>query len=305
MPRNPSKVNSTFRAVYGRLIVGLLHCMAWLPLPMLHALGVLAGWLLWLVPNEQRRIAAVNLKLCFPELSSSTRRRLLRRNLAETAKGILELGPLWLWEGERILTLIHAVDCGETPRATMDRGVGVIFITPHLGAWEVAGLYVSKHYPLTILYRPSRVDIDDVIRAGRERLGGQAVPTDTGGVRALLQALREGRAVGLLPDQGPGREAGLFAPSFGRTANTMTLVSRLAMKSGAPVFLTYAEHLSQGRGYHLHFEPLPAVLNEGPLEASMAALNAAVEQAVRRLPEQYLWVYKRFKSRPSGEPRFY
>lgn len=288
-----------------RLVIGLLRLTARLPLPAVHALGTLAGWLLWLLPNGQRRVAAINIDLCFPDWPAAARRRLLRRTLAESGKGMVELGPLWLWDGRRILDLIGEVRGDAAPRAAFAQGRGAIFVTPHLGAWEVAGLYVSAHWPLTILYRPSRLAIDDLIRHGRERLGGRLVATDTGGVRALFQTLREGRAVGILPDQDPGREGGVFAPFFGIPANTMVLVSRLAMKSAAPAFLTYAQRLPRGRGYRLVFEPLPAAVGEGPLEASVAALNAAVEQAVRRLPAQYLWSYKRFKTRPEGAAKVY
>jgi KDO2-lipid IV(A) lauroyltransferase len=147
--------------------------------------------------------------------------------------------------------------------------------------------------------------LEALIHASRGRLGARLVATTPQGVRALLQALQTNEVLGILPDQDPGREAGLFAPFFGLPANTMTLVSRLAMKTGAVILLTYAERLPRGRGYKLHLESLPKLVSEGPLELSVAALNAAVEQAVRRLPEQYLWSYKRFKRRPPGEAKFY
>jgi Kdo2-lipid IVA lauroyltransferase/acyltransferase len=131
------------------------------------------------------------------------------------------------------------------------------------------------------------------------------VATDTRGVRRLLQALRDGRAVGILPDQDPGDEGGRFAPFFGHPANTMLLLSRLAMRSGAPVFLLYAERLPRGRGYRLHFQRLSEAIGREPLDDSLAALNGAVEQAIRRRPEQYLWSYRRFKRQPPGYPPFY
>ncbi len=287
------------------LIAGLLRLTARLPLPLVHGLGILIGWLLWLIPNEPRRIAVTNLALCFPEYAAPARRRLLRQNLMETGKTILELAPLWLWEGNRVLGSIRAVEGEDAWRAALRQGLGAIVITPHLGAWEVAGLYVSSGYPITTLYRPSRLGIDALIRAGRERLGARTVPTDTRGVRALFQALKAGEVLGILPDQDPGPEGGVFAPFFGRPANTMVLLSRLAIRNASPVFLLYAERLPWGRGYRLYFEPLPEVVGGGPLEASVAAVNAAVERAIRRRPEQYLWSYPRFKTRPPGEPRLY
>jgi len=134
------------------------------------------------------------------------------------------------------------------------------------------------------------------------------VATDASGVRALLTSLRDGEVLGILPDQDPGDEGGVFAPFvfapfFGIAASTMTLVSRLALKTGVPVFLTWAERLPRGRGFVLHLRTLPEVTTAGSLEASVAALNRGVEAAVRSLPAQYLWTYKRFKTRPPGTPK--
>jgi KDO2-lipid IV(A) lauroyltransferase len=170
----------------------------------------------------------------------------------------------------------------------------------------MAGLYYSSRYPLTILYRPSRVGMDELSCQGRGRLGGRVVATDAAGIRALLGALRRGEVLGILPDQDPGEEGGgVFASFFEIAASTMTLVSRLALKTGAPVFLTWAERLPQGRGYTLHLQPLPDVTAAASLEESATALNRGVEAAVRTLPAQYLWAYKRFKTRPLGQPKLY
>ena len=287
----------------------LLRLTAALPLSWSHRLGALLGGLLWWIPNPLRRIAERNLALCFPEQPVAERNPLLRRNLLETGKGLLELGPLWLWPGQRVLRLIQEPVIGEEElAAAVNRKQGVILITPHLGAWELAGLYYSSRYPLTILYRPSRIGLDAISRRGRGRLGGRVVATDAGGLRALLIALRRGEVLGILPDQdtgGVGDGEGLFAPFFGIAAGTMTLVSRLVLKNRTPVFLTWAERLPRGQGYALHLRALPEVTAAASLQASVAALNQGVEAAVRTLPEQYLWAYKRFKTRPPGEPKLY
>lgn len=288
------------------LLTGLLRLIAALPLPLIHTLGAGIGWLLWRIPNAVRHLAARNLVLCFPELTPDERNDLLRRNLIETGKSFLELGALWRWPGERVLRLVQGAVAGEeTLAAAVHNQQGAILITPHLGAWEMAGLYYSSRYPLTILYRPSRMGLDELSRQGRGRLGGQVVATDAAGIRALLTALRNGEVLGILPDQDPGDEGGVFAPFFGIAAGTMTLVSRLALKTGAPVFLTWAERLPQGRGYTLRLRALPAVTAAASLEESVAALNRGVEAAARSLPAQYLWAYKRFKTRPPGQPKLY
>ncbi|MEZ5574318.1 MAG: lysophospholipid acyltransferase family protein [Candidatus Competibacteraceae bacterium] len=287
-------------------ITGLLRLTSLLPLPLTHAIGVWVGGLLWWIPNDLRRIASRNLVLTFPEMPVADRERLLRRNLWETGKLLLELGPLWLWRGERVLALVRGAVAGEEALTdTVRRRRGAILLTPHLGAWEMAGLYYSSRHPLTILYRPSRLGLDELSVRGRGRLGGKVVATDARGVRSLLTALRDGEILGILPDQDPGDEGGVFAPFFGISASTMTLVSRLTRNTGAPVFLTWAERLPRGRGFALHLRALPEVTAAGSLEESAAALNRGVEAAVRSLPAQYLWAYKRFKTRPPGEPKLY
>lgn len=287
------------------LVAGLLRTLARLPLPLVHALGAGIGSLLAVLPNATRRIAARNLEACFPALDARARRRLLAATLRETAKGMLELGALWLWPGARIMELVREVRGEEAFAAARAGGRGALVFAPHLGAWEVAGLYMSAHYPITSLYRPTRLGIDALVRSGRERMGATLVPTDQGGVRAQLAALKRGEVVGILPDQDPGAGNGEFAPFFGISACTMTLASRLAMKSGAQACVLVAERLPRGQGYRLTFTPLAPAFNGDDLGASLAALNAGVEAAVRACPAQYLWAYKRFKTRPAGEPPFY
>lgn len=291
----------------GAWLAGLLRVAALLPLPLAHAIGSALGWLLWRIPgNSPRTIAERNLSLCFPEWPAAERDALLRQNLRETGKLLLELGPLWFWTGERVLALVGRAVPGEEALATAVRQKrGAILLTPHLGAWEIAGLYYSSRHPLTILYRPSRLGLDELSRQGRGRLGGKVVATDASGVRALLTALRDGEVLGILPDQDPGQEGGMFAPFFGIAANTMTLVSRLALKTGVPVFLTWAERLPRGQGFVLHLRALPEVTAAASLEKSTAALNRGVEAAIRSLPAQYLWAYKRFKTRRSDDAKLY
>ena len=286
------------------LLAGLLRLAALLPLPLAHGIGAWLGWLLWLIPqNAPRKLVARNLSLCFPEASPAERNALLRKNLQETGKLLLELGPLWLWRGERVLRLVLGSVTGEEALAdTVREKRGAILLTPHLGSWEMAGLYYSSRHPLTILYRPSRLGLDGLSRQGRGRLGGKVVATDASGVRTLLTSLRGGEVLGIVPDQDPGEEGGVFAPFFGISASTMTLVSRLALKSQVPVFLTWAERLPRGRGFILHLRVLSEVTAAGSLAESVAALNRSVEAAVRSLPAQYLWAYKRFKTRPPSAP---
>jgi len=289
-----------------RLVKSILHLTAHLPLPMVHLMGALVGLGLLLLPNKTRTIAATNITLCFPELDARGRKRLLRQNLIETAKTFAETGIFWLGRPARFQKLIKEVVGEKHLEAALAQGKGAIIIAPHIGNWEIVGLYCSGRYPMTSMYRPPRLaELDVLIRAARQRYGATLVPTNAQGVKGLLQALKRNELIGILPDQDPKESGGHFAPFFGVQANTMVLLSRLAQKSQAPTLLVYAERLAWGRGFRLHFVPGPTAINDRDMERSVAAVNALVEQAARAIPAQYLWSYKRFKTRPPGEPEIY
>jgi len=285
----------------------LLRLMSLLPLSVIHALGSGLGSLFNCFNNQMRYVARRNIDRCFPEWTPQQRSQLVRESLQETIKAVLETGGLWLWSLEHILAKIQKISGLSLLEEAMARGRGVILAAPHLGAWEMAGLYCSRCGPITSLYRPPRIqELDTLIREARERTGATLVRTDAGGIRALYKALGRGELVGILPDQDPAdRASGVFAPFFGVQANTMTLLSRLAAKTGATVLMVYAERLPKGKGYHLHFQKMDAILAEDDDVKKAARLNQAVEQCVMQRPAQYQWAYKRFKTRPEGEKKFY
>ncbi len=283
------------------------HLFAALPLPVAHVLGAALGWLLILVPNRRRRTAETNLQLCFPEMSRGARRRLLRRNLIELGKSFTEIGALWTRGEKNMRRLARRVSGEDKLKKAMDRGRGLLLAMPHLGAWEMVNLYCSMRYPLTTMYRaPPMSQMGLLMRKARERFNARLVSADNTGLRALYKALERGEMVAILPDQVPSARGGsVFAPFFGIPASTMVLLSRLAIKTGAPVVFACAERLPRGRGYHLHFVPAPAEISHGSLESSAAAVNTMVEKCARAAPEQYQWVYKRFRVRPAGEETLY
>lgn len=287
-------------------LLGLFRGLAALPLPVAQGLGTAVGRLLYRVPNGSRRVAETNLQLCFPELSVEARHELLRQTLVETGKTAAELGAIWFWPPERALGLVREVVGEEHYHASAARGRGVIALTPHLGQWEMMGIVGPRYRPMTSLYRPPRIAaLGAVLNPARMRTGNRLVPTDRSGVKAVYQALARNEMVGILPDQDPGREGGVFAPFFGIPAHTMTLVSRMAIRTGAGVVVAYAERLDAGRGFRVWALPVDPAVNEEPIERSVAAVNAAVEACVRRIPAQYQWIYKRFKTRPPGAPKVY
>jgi len=292
-----------FRAFLAKL---LLRIISWFPLSVAHALGRLLGRLFNSYSNELSRITRRNIELCFPELNKQQRDQLVCETLMQTGMAILECGALWLWPVERVLKTVQKVSGLELMEKARAEGKGVVFAAPHLGAWEIIGLYSAKHSPMTCMYRPPKLTgLDQLIRNGRGRSGVSLVPTDAGGVRALYKALARGELVGILPDQDPGHGAGVFAPFFNIEANTMTLLSRLASKADTLVLMAYAERLPKGQGYHIHISPAPEGLTDADPVVAVTCLNEAVEECVRAFPGQYQWAYRRFKNRPEGENKLY
>lgn len=276
--------------------------LAQLPLPILHLIGTLLGYLLWMIPNKHRDIAATNIRLCLPELSNPLQRRLLRRAMVQAGRALAE-GPL-IWHGpeRRVLNLLKRIEGYELVTEALTRGQGVITAAPHLGAWEVAGLEYSRLHPITSLYKTQKGDWDRLIKAGRERFGAQLVPSDNSGVRKLLATLRQGETAGILPDQDPPAGSGVFADFFGIPAHTPVLLQRLARRTGATVVYMYAERLSWGRGFVLHFAAAPTDVDHEDDHVAAHAINQGVETCVRLLPEQYWWAYARFRRRPEEAP---
>jgi KDO2-lipid IV(A) lauroyltransferase len=223
----------------------------------------------------------------------------LGRTLGETL-------AIWLGPQARLAGLIREVRGEELLREAVAQGRGVIVCAPHLGSWEMAGLWLGAHFPMTSMYQPPRVEALEVeVRRARERTGARLVPTDAGGIRALYQALREGKVIGILPDQSPRDKESPFAPFFGIQTRTPTLVSRFAARTGARVFFTFAERLPRGRGFRLHLLEGPSGIDDPDPVRAATALNAGVERCVRIAPAQYQWSYKRFRSRPRGEAALY
>lgn len=284
----------------------LLRLLALLPLPLIHGMGYMLGWLFFLVPNKRRSTTITNIKLCFPDMNAWSQWQLIRRSLLETSKGVLESSAMWMLSGRQTLRLLKGTSNEEYLTEAYNRGKGVILASPHLGMWEIIGLHCSSKYPMTSLYRPPPIaGLDSTMIHGRGRLGAKLVPTDASGVRAMYKALSDGELVTILPDQDPMKGQGVFAPFFGIQAKTMILLSRLANKTGATVLCVWAERLSLGRGYWIHYNRIDDLLKNNDLQHSVTILNQTVENCIRQKPEQYLWCYKRFRSRPDGQSRIY
>lgn len=284
----------------------LFFLLARVPLPWLHRCAQLIGKLLSLVPNDLRRVTRINLRLCFPELNEKARQRLEQQSLIELVKTGLELALMWQAPTSKVLRLIRQITGAEHLANASASGKGVILAAPHLGMWELIGIYGSNRQPMTSLYRPPRIKaLDSIMRHGRERLGASLVPTDASGIRALYKALARGELIALLPDQEPRWGNGMFVPFFNIPAYSMTLLPRLLNKSGATLLITWAERLPAGEGFKLHFNAASDACYSKDSMLAMQAINQHIESCVRTCPSQYQWSYRRFRTRPEGDSAAY
>lgn len=267
----------------------LIRWLSRLPLPWLQRVGVALGWLTWWLSPRYRRQFQDQAQQAGYTLSQ------LRGAIGAAGAQALESFRVWFgapmpvqWRGEHHISQAYA------------RGKGVVFVTPHLGCFEITApacalRFGPEHGPLTVLYRPPRQAwLRDVLVHARDKPFLKAVPASMDGVRQLIKALRRGQSVGLLPDQVPPQGMGMWSRMWGRPAYTMTLAARLAMQTDAQILLVWGERLPRAQGYCLHFEPMAEKLSDD-LETAVLQINLALESVIRQCPSQYLWGYARFK----------
>lgn len=274
--------------MYAFLIKAIFTLFSAMPLGWLHRLGALLGWLTYASSGQYAARLRENLALAGYGDDPALRRAAIR----ETGKSLAELP--WIWQRPYAEVLAKVRECvgQQHIEAAQAAGKGIIFLTPHLGCFEISALYAAQRLPITVLYRSPKLSfLEGVMRAGRERGQAKLAKADVSGVRLLYKALRRGEAIGLLPDQVPSKGEGEWVSFFGRRAYTMTLAGRLAESTGATVLIAYSERLPQGAGYVIHVEPLQPDFSQ----TLSVQINAALERTIRACPAQYLWGYNRYK----------
>jgi Kdo2-lipid IVA lauroyltransferase/acyltransferase len=278
-------------------MLSLFRTLARCPLWFLHGIGAALGWLTyWSSPTYRRRFRA-------NVVQAAISPRLARPAIAAAGRMVAELPFLWMrapaepirpplqWSGQALIA------------AALQARKGVVFLTPHMGSFEVTAQAVAQEFseqfgPITVLYRPARKAVlRQVMDESRGRPGVATAPASLAGVRLMMRALRKGQAVGLLPDQVPPDGMGVWVPFFGKAAYTMTLAARLIQQTGATPLLIWGERLARGKGYVIRVSEFDEKLpGQDPTQAESAAIiNRAMEGLIRQCPQQYLWGYNRYK----------
>jgi KDO2-lipid IV(A) lauroyltransferase len=287
----------------------LVRTLAAAPASVARALGIMLGRMVYLLHRRLRRVGMRNLQLAFPQMPASGRRRILRGVFTSLGRELGDFCRFPHYRRENISQLA-IYDGFENFERAQARGKGVLFLTAHFGGWEISSFMHALHgHPLHILVRPLDNPYLDRLVAGYRSLSGNRTIPKQDFARSMLAALRGGETVGILMDQNMVPEQGVFVDFFGIPACTSTLMARMALRTDAAVVPGFCLWDPALRRYRMRFDPALETIRTGNEQADIVANTAAytkvIEDYARRYPEQWLWVHRRWKTRPPGEaPRY-
>ncbi len=270
-----------------------------LPFRLQMATGRLIGRLALHFAGRRRLIAETNIQLCFPQLDTSRQAELLKENFLSLGQGLVETALCW-WGRESQLRHQFILLGDDHLHAALGKGKGVILLSAHFTTLELGGRLLAMQHPFHVLYRQHKNPLfEAVMQHARQRRFEKAIPHND--MRALLASLKSNHAVWYAPDQNHGGQQSVFAPFFGINASTLTTTSRIAAISSAAVVPFFQARLPNDEGYLLMLCPALTNFPSGDLQADATRINKLIEDVIREMPEQYLWVHRRFKTRPAGE----
>jgi KDO2-lipid IV(A) lauroyltransferase len=289
------------RALFSRLVFGLMWLAHFLPFRAVRALGeALGAVMFWLIP-ERRKVTRINLAKCFPELPGAQREKLARAHFRAFVRTVIDRGILWWGSPERVEKLVQL----EGLEHLQDAGERVVILAPHFLGLDAGGIRLSKQWPrMASMYSRQKDPLfDRLLYEGRLRFGGAIYPRQAG-IRKILRAVQAGETFYYLPDMDFGPKAAVFVPFFGVPAATTVGLSYIARITGARVVPCVTRMLPDGR-YVARLYPAWSGFPSGDDTADARRMLEFIEERVREMPEQYLWMHKRFKTRPEGDAKFY
>jgi len=285
-----------------------LKCIGALPRPLARAAGVSLAWTIYLLHGKLRRVGKRNLELAFPEKSRKERAKILRGVFTSLGRQLAEVCLYRRYTRENVSKIV-VYEGFENYERALAHGKGLLFLTAHLGAWELSAFAHSLYgYPLGVLMRSlDNPYLDRLVRTYRTLHGNKAVDKDF--ARGLIAAMRKGEAVGVLMDTNMIASQGVFVDFFGIQACTASGIARVALRTDAAVVPGFTIWDPMLKKYRLRFDPAAKLIRTGDTEADVVANTALftkiIEDYVRRYPDQWLWVHRRWKTRPEGEPGLY
>ena len=288
-----------------RLLLALMWCLHWLPLPILGRIGLGVGSLLFVFMRKRRHITLTNLQLCMPQLTPAARLQLARSHFQYSARSVLERSILWWASPARLTRLIQVVS--QVPiQQMMNRPT--IFLCPHFVCLEVAGVAITMQAPACSIYTTQRNKIfDAALRKGRLRFtpDEKNLLSREAGVKPIIRAMKSGRAFLMLPDMDFGVRDSVFTPFFGIPAATLTSPARLVTATDGQIIPVVTRFLPNYQGWQVIFYPPWENYSGTDINAATLRMNAFIEERVLETPAEYFWSHKRFKTRPDGERNFY
>ncbi len=286
------------------IIIGLMSAASLIPLSWLQAIGSVCGRLYFVIHRKRRFVAECNIKHCFPEMSEDEQAQLLWKNAEETGKWVCETPFAWFSKPERAMKKT-TIKNPEKLQEAFDKKKGVVIIMPHYGNWEMMNYYLPQNYPSGCMYKAAKSEtLEKVITDSRERVGTKMFNVDMTGVRQALKHIKQGNLLVVLSDHIPERKAGVYAPFFGLPALTGKMTHTFVRPNKAEVLLVTATRKAKGAGFEIEFHDVEGMDSKDSLAAA-TGLNKAIEKVVRKAPEQYQWLYKRFRRQPKGVPSIY
>lgn len=290
----------TSPSLIGRLVFLIAAAIGLLPLGLLRLAGRAMGWLSHRMNSRECRVARRNLQMIYPMDTAAQTEQKLQAVLASTGQTVFETLLTWTRPRRCSLRLIRTVHGIEHLQAARAGGNGVLLATPHYGNWEMLLQFMAAQGPLSVVYKPPEsVHMDSFLYLARNADTVHMVRAETGAMRPMLRALQRGETVGITPDQQPKQGGGEFIPFYGIPALTLSLIAKLANRSGAPVLFSFCERNADG-SFDVHFGPDQAELRDPDLVTAMTVMNACVQAMAERDFRQYQWTYKRFSIRPDA-----
>ena len=294
------------------MIATTVRLLSLMPLSINRHIGAALGHLAWALNGSLRRITLINLALCYPKLTEKERTAIAKASLLHTGRSLTESSWIWLRNPNKLMMRARIAQGEALFEEALASEHGLLIATPHIGNWEALNTVIARNHSMTYMYRPPRaIWLEPLFLRWRANFNAEPARLDASGLRQVLKKLRNGQIVGVLPDQEPDLQNGVFAPLFGIPTNSMTLVQKLATRGQAKVLFCVCERESgslfpmRKSGWVVSFlEPETAIFDADPVIAA-TAMNKAVEQCIALNPEQYLWSYKRFNLLPEGGRRNY